>query len=202
MTTPYILRYMRLDDIPQVVEIDKLAFSLPWSARSYVFEITDNNSSHMVVLERTDEQPRSGGIIGALRRLSGLQSNHAIIGYGGFWFIEGEAHISTIATHPDYRGKGLGEVLLTGMLARAVQLNAEYAVLECRVSNTAAITLYRKYEFEVVGKRKNYYRDNNEDAYLMHLAPMDNAYAARLSDRIQQLKDRVSYTDLFTHQSI
>lgn len=198
MTAPYILRYMRLDDIPQVVEIDKLAFALPWSARSYVFEITDNPSSHMVVLERTDEQPKPGGIIGALRRLGGFQSSNTVIGYGGFWYIEGEAHISTIATHPDYRGKGLGEILLTGMLARAVHLNAEYAVLEVRVSNTPAITLYRKYGFEVVGKRKNYYRDNNEDAYLMHLAPIDKAYTARLMEHIKQLQERVSYTDLFT----
>src|SRR5688572_33373842 len=99
---------MRTDDIPQVVEIDRLSFALPWSARSYVFEVTDNTSSHMAVLERLDEQPKSGGIIGALRRLSGLQPNTTVIGYGGFWFIEGEAHISTIATHPDYRGKGWG----------------------------------------------------------------------------------------------
>lgn len=198
MTAPYILRYMRTDDIPQVVEIDKLSFALPWSARSYVFEVTDNNSSHMAVLERFDDQPKPGGIIGALRRLSGLQSHTTIIGYGGFWFIDGEAHISTIATHPDYRGKGWGEVLLTGMLARAIQLKAEYAVLEVRVSNTPAITLYRKYEFEIVGKRKNYYRDNNEDAYLMHLAPMDNAYASRLREHMEQLKARVSYKDLFT----
>ncbi|MEP7286345.1 MAG: ribosomal protein S18-alanine N-acetyltransferase [Chloroflexota bacterium] len=201
MKAPYTLRYMHLDDIPQVVEIDKLSFPLAWSARSYVFEINENNHAHMVTL--VDQAPRrsSGGFMDVLRRLGGQQQLPAsIVGYGGLWLIDGETHISTIAVHPTYRGQGLGELLLAGMLARSIVLKSEYAVLEVRVSNEAAINLYRKYEFENVGKRKGYYRDNNEDAYLMHLAPMGEAYQARFAQRMEQLQARVAFKDLFIHQ--
>ncbi len=182
----YNLRYMGLDDIAQVVEVDKLSFPLPWSSRSYTFEISDNASAHMIALDAISESSQ----------------NARIAGYGGFWFITGEAHISTIAVHPDYRGRGLGELLLAGMLSRSIDLKAEYCVLEVRVSNEPAIGLYRKYEFEVVGRRKRYYRDNNEDAFLMHLAPLDEAYQERLADRVEKLKARVNYSDLLTKQPI
>jgi len=198
----YVLRYMNLDDIAQVVEVDKLSFPLPWSARSYTFEISDNANSHMIVLDAITEPSQNGGILGALRRLGGQANLSRIAGYGGFWFITGEAHISTIAVHPDYRGISLGELLLAGMLSRSIDLKAEYCVLEVRVSNAPAISLYRKYEFEIVGQRKRYYRDNNEDAYLMHLAPLDEAYQERLADRVEKLKARVNYSDMLTKQTI
>ena len=202
MNNAYILRYMRHEDIPQVIEVDKLAFPIPWSSRSYLFEINDNDSAHMVVLETEAAPRKTNGLLDVLRRLSGPVPAETIAGYGGFWLIDGEAHISTIAVHPDFRGKGLGEILLAGMLARSFALKAEYSVLEVRVSNTAAINLYRKYEFEIVGRRKGYYRDNNEDAFLMHLAPIDEAYCARFDERVATLRKRVAYTDLFTVQTV
>lgn len=203
MNNAYTLRYMRHEDIAPVVEVDKLSFPLPWSSRSYLFEINDNNSAHMVVLEADAPPRRPTGLLSSmLRRFSGPQSAETIAGYGGFWLIDGEAHISTIAVHPDYRGKGLGEVLLAGMLARSVMLKAEYSVLEVRVSNTTAISLYRKYEYEIVGRRKNYYRDNNEDAFLMHLAPINDAYLVRFGERVASLKQHVAYNDLFTQQPV
>ena len=200
MTDSYTLRYMLPEDIPQVVELDRLSFPIPWSSRSYVFEISDNLASHMVTLEAGVDMRRSHGVLAALRRLGGTSKISTIAGYGGFWLIDGEAHISTIATHPKLRRRGLGEVLLAGMLSRSIALNAEYSVLEVRVSNNTAINLYRKYEYEIVGRRKNYYRDNNEDAFLMHLAPIDEAYRARFAERLLALQARVLYTDCLTQQ--
>jgi len=196
MTARYRLRYMVLADIPQVVEIDKLSFPMPWSSRSYLFEITDNKSSHMIVVEATANHTPPQGLQAWWKRFTGRTSSSSpasmILGYGGFWFIDGESHISTIAVHPD-RGQGLGEVLLSGMLARSLEIQAEYAVLEVRVGNASAINLYKKYEFEVVGQRKGYYRDNNEDAYLMHCAPLDKAYRQRFAERMQRLRETVDY---------
>lgn len=198
MSMQYRLRYMRVEDISQVVEIDQRSFPMPWSARSYLFEINDNNAGHMVVVEAVGEEQPSNGLKNVLRRLTKPTFTPVITGYAGFWLIEGEAHVSTIAVHPDYRGRGLGEVLLAGILSRSMALKAEYSVLEVRVSNESALTLYRKYEYEIVGQRKNYYRDNNEDAYLMQLSPLDEAYRGRFAERLGKLQTRISYGDLLT----
>jgi ribosomal-protein-alanine N-acetyltransferase len=198
---PYVLRHMRLEDIPQVVSIDRVSFPMAWSARTYQFEITNRDTSQMVALEAPHLAPHhNSGWRGALQRFVGPKVPAVIVGYGGCWLIAGEAHISTIAVHPDFRGKGLGELLLAGMLRRAVQLGGEYSVLEVRASNGTAQALYEKYEFKVVGRRKGYYRDNGEDALLMEVRPLDDAYHARLAQRIAVLTARAPYVDQFTQQ--
>lgn len=198
--TPYLMRHMQTDDVQQVVQIDELSFPTPWSTRTYEFEIKNRQTSHLVVLEALDGHgPSGGGLRTWWRRVTGHQASApAIVGYGGCWLIAGEAHISTIAVHPDYRGRGLGELLLTGMLQRAINLQGEYSVLEVRVSNLTAQALYRKYEYDVVGRRRGYYRDNNEDAFLMEARPLDDAYARRLAARVQALRERVEHVDQFT----
>jgi len=198
---PYVLRHMRLEDIPQVVSIDRVSFPMAWSARTYQFEITNRDTSQMVALEAPQLAPHhNSGWRGALQRLVGPKAPAVIVGYGGCWLIAGEAHISTIAVHPDFRGKGLGELLLAGMLRRAVQLGGEYSVLEVRASNGTAQALYEKYEYKVVGRRKGYYRDNSEDALLMEVRPLDDGYRERLAQRIAVLKARAPYVDQFTQQ--
>ena len=110
----------------------------------------------------------------------------AIVGYGGLWKIEGEAHVSTIATHPDWRGHGFGEILLAGMFGKALRLNAEFIVLEVRVSNAVAQSLYRKYGFCRFGRKKNYYRNDKEDAWDMRVALTQEA-----RPRFEQLYDKL-----------
>ncbi len=174
-----ILRYMRLSDVRPVLAIDRLCFHPSWSQDSYAFEIQESNVSHMVVLEQLArglqrEPVRQDGWLSQLGgRLRGSgQVNYrtgAILGYGGLWKIEGEAHVSTIATHPDCRGHGYGEILLAGMFGKALQLNAEFIVLEVRVSNAVAQSLYRKYGFSRFGRKRNYYRNDREDAWDMRV---------------------------------
>ena len=78
-----------------------------------------------------------------------------------------DAHISTIATHPDWRGRGLGELLLVSLLECGEAQGAWQATLEVRASNAIAQALYGKYLFKKVGVRKRYYSDNGEDAIIM-----------------------------------
>jgi ribosomal-protein-alanine N-acetyltransferase len=197
----YILRHMRLEDVPQVAKIDELSFPNPWSPRTYQFEITNRNTSQMVVLELSDPTPsRTGGLRGVVQRLLTPRSSGVIVGYGGCWLIAGEAHISTIAVHPDFRGQGLGELLLVGMLQRGIYLGGGYSVLEVRASNLTAQALYEKYEYKVVGRRKGYYRDNGEDALLMEVRPLDGLYRQRLNRQVEALKKRIPYADQFTRQ--
>ena len=200
MTPSVIVRPMRLTDIEQVVAIDRVSFSTPWSPNAYRFELTNRDTSHLVVLELAARPHTVTGrwrrlLRPLIRRMPAAQ----VIGYGGCWLIAGEAHISTIAVRPDYRGQGLGELLLASMLKRAIQLHAEYSVLEVRESNVTAQALYRKYEYRVVGRRRHYYRDDGEDALLMELRPLDAAYAGRLQARWDALAQRVQFDDQFTH---
>src|SRR5579859_613145 len=173
---------MVLDDIPRVLEIDQLSFPLPWSQTSYRYELTQNPNSHfwVAVAARSTSPgadagpaPRPAAGLGRLipsrwfRAPEPAAPLRYVIGYSGFWFIIDEAHISTIAVAPEWRGHRVGERLFVAMLEQALDLGALTATLEVRVTNDRAQGLYRKYHFEVVGRRKHYYRDNGEDALLM-----------------------------------
>jgi ribosomal-protein-alanine N-acetyltransferase len=152
---------MTLDDVEPVLAIDKQSFPLPWSATSYHYELTQNDAAHFYVAV-AQHAPRWAWLAQWLPA-----GRRAVVGYCGFWLIVDEAHISTIAVHPAWRGHGVGELMLVQALNEAVGLGAVLATLEVRMGNVAAQNLYRKYAFEVVGQRKHYYRDNGEDALLM-----------------------------------
>lgn len=199
MTPLYILRNMTTDDIPQVVSIDRASFTTPWSARTYEFEINNRDSSHLVVVEVVECEQRPTGWRGLASRLkASAQAEREIAGYGGCWLIAGEAHISTIAVAPVFRGRGLGELLLAAMLKRSIIRKGEYSVLEVRASNEVAQSLYRKYGYEIVGRRRGYYRDDGEDALLMEARPLDDAYRRMLDERLQALSEQLDFVDQFT----
>jgi ribosomal-protein-alanine N-acetyltransferase len=198
-----LLRYMRLSDIPEVTAIDALSFNPSWSARSYQFEVSESNYSYMVVLEQAlqatgDEKAKTGWrrLVPALN--GSTETDHLIGGYGGLWNIMGEAHVSTIATHPDYRRRGWGEILLAGMIRRGIRLNADYVVLEVRVSNVPAQSLYEKYGFKVVATKANYYHSDNEDAYEMRLNLENRYYCAHFEERYARLVEQHDLIDQFT----
>lgn len=201
-----ILRYMRVDDIPRVVAIDGLSFTPPWSKDSYAFEIRQSKISHMATLEArsadAEGDPAAADwrhrLSGWLRQEEATMTNRAVVvGYGGLWKIEGEAHISTIAIHPDHRRRGFGEILLAGMFGKALRLNAKYIVLEVRVSNEAAQRLYRKYGFARHGRKRNYYRSNREDAYDMRVS-LDAGVRRRFGQLYRELRERHGFRDEYS----
>jgi ribosomal-protein-alanine N-acetyltransferase len=147
-----IIRAMSLADLPAVLEIDQASFALPWSENSFRKELTENKQAHFLVAEI--EAP--------------------VVGFAGYWSIVDECHIHTLATHPDWRRRGIGEQLLLAMLTQARQQAARLAILEVRASNQPAIALYRKHGFAVNRVRTAYYRNNNEDALEM-LLEMNNS---------------------------
>ena len=160
---PVVIAPMQVADIPQVVEIDRLSFPLPWSATSYRYELTENKAAHFIVAAASGLESQQG----LLARLLRQPAVRLIVGYAGYWLVVDEAHIGTIAAHPHWRGRGVGERLLVALLHEALAHGALEAKLEVRLGNHAAQNLYRKYGFEEVGRRKHYYRDNGEDALLM-----------------------------------
>lgn len=193
------LRYMTLGDVPQVITIDRLSFDPPWSARSYAYEVGESTYSHMVVLDHGSASPPATGLRRLMQNLGGaLHAENRIVAYGGLWHIADEAHISTIATHPDERGRGYGEIVLVGMVRRALTLDAAYVVLEVRVSNVTAQNLYKKYEFEITDVKPRYYHNNGEDAYDMRLNLADNGLRRRIHERFVALSEQQHVIDQYT----
>jgi [ribosomal protein S18]-alanine N-acetyltransferase len=193
---------MRSDDIGEVMQIEHVAFTAPWSARAYDYELHYNEMAHYFVarpraaFSETAHAPFPDSDLhpSVWDRLFGRGSNPQalkiverppVVGYGGLWLMVDEAHISTIASHPEWRRRGIGELLLLAMIDTAADIGASVVTLEVRVTNTPAQTLYRKYQFDVVGLRKRYYSDNGEDAYIMTTPPITTP---EYTHRLQTLK--------------
>jgi len=170
---PYWLRPMRIADLDVVMGIDRLSFPTPSKESLFQYEIRENRLARYQVLGT---------------RIDGQE---AIIGFAGYWMIADGAHVSTIAVSPPYRGRGLSELLLLNILLMANEHAAQMATLEVRQSNHVAQTLYQKYGFEVVGQRRGYYRDTNEDAVLMSVAALDASYYRSLEERRIALFERL-----------
>lgn len=169
---PYVVEPMRLDDIEQVIEIEQVAFTAPWSARAYHYEVQDNKHSTMVVARPA---PVFSGTWSQWLYSLKITRPGPVLGYAGFWLLVDDAHVCTIAVHPQWRQRGLGELLLLSLLKKGAAQGALRATLEVRVSNTAAQRLYLKYGFEIVSLQRRYYSDNNEDAYIMATPPLETA---------------------------
>lgn len=164
---------MTVADIPAVLIIDSLSFPTPAGEQLFINELTDNRLAFYQVLARTDE------------------GDEIVVGYAGFWNIADEIHISTIAVHPDERGRGHGEWLLLNLLLETCRMNPLLVTLEVRRSNSVAQALYRKYRFVEVGMRRRYYRDTGEDAILMTVDFADAPdYCHWLAERVIELTGR------------
>ncbi|MBI5048717.1 MAG: ribosomal protein S18-alanine N-acetyltransferase [Deltaproteobacteria bacterium] len=90
-----------------------------------------------------------------------------------FWVVADEAHILNIATHPEFRGRGIAKSLLVFTLSYLEEVRAREVFLEVRKSNTPAQRLYKDLGFKVIGVRKGYYGNNKEDAIVMALTLAD-----------------------------
>ena len=147
----FMIRKMRLEDIEQVIAIDRVSFSLPWPERSFRFELTDNPASRCWVADV------DGKIVGMIVA----------------WLIVDEVHFATIATHPDFRRQGIAKRLLSHALRQLSNEGAQSSFLEVRASNLAAQEMYRKFGYGESGIRRRYYKDNDEDAILMTLESLN-----------------------------
>jgi [ribosomal protein S18]-alanine N-acetyltransferase len=100
------------------------------------------------------------------------EADARIVGMIVAWLLVDEMHIATIATHPDFRRQGIASRLLSHTLLHALEEGARSSFLEVRESNTVAQEMYRKFGYEMAGRRRRYYRDNDEDAILMSLGSL------------------------------
>ena len=97
------------------------------------------------------------------------EDNGALRGYAIMMPVIGEAELLNISVASGWQRKGLGKMIIKEMLQKARAMNLKRVYLEVRPSNVAAIALYRRCGFELIGVRRDYYRNANgsEDALVM-----------------------------------
>jgi len=145
----FFIRRMKESDLAAVRTIETLSFSNPWSDNTFRGEIQNTSVSFpMVVVRRPGDE---------------------VVAYIIFWQIRDDVQVNNVAVHPGCRGLGLGEAMMRYAIAKTRESGAAFMTLEVRQSNTAAVTLYKKLGFEIMGTRKNYYTKPDEDAYVMAL---------------------------------
>jgi len=133
------------DDVAAISEIERAAFSDPWSARSF-----------------RDALEHPSVYFGCARSDAG-----EVLGYVVAWFVADEGEIANLAVAPEGWGRGIGRALLDAALAEATQRGIESVYLEVRDSNARARHLYQSRGFEEVGRRSKYYRRPLEDAIVL-----------------------------------
>ena len=161
------IQSLTTDNLTELLELDKACFDGLWTMEGYLRELESPNSHFL-----------------------GLFSpfNHSdLLGMGCFWSILEEAHITILAVHPQYHGQGLGTALLYSLLRSASDLGLERATLEVRDSNHVAISLYQKFGFKTAGKRRGYYKDNNEDALILWLSELQQPRFLKNLDQWESL---------------
>lgn len=173
MALPEIyVNYLQKEDVPAVSEIETLAYGQHhWSKDAFYTEINNNVAKYYSARLSTGE----------------------IVAYAGTWHIVDEAHITTIAVHPNHLRKHIAECLIVKLLEDCYNEFIKYITLEVRVSNIPAIKLYEKYGFKSLGTRKGYYQDNNEDALIMWTENIfSDEYKKLYFENVKELEKKVT----------
>ena len=173
--------------VSQIVALDRICLGGLWTAEGYLREIDSPNSS-LLVLNLSD--------------LNENKSNKIVVGMACLWSILEEAHITLLAIHPDHRQQGFASLLLLSLLDDAISRELEWATLEVNVNNLSAINLYKKFGFEVVGKRRGYYQSTGDDASILWLKKLQQPdFKASLIQWQQSLATNLSKNNYSLHQS-
>lgn len=145
---PWRIRRMTIDDLPGVMDIERVAFSNPWSLEMVKKELTQDWSTILLA-----EEPAASG--------------WKVLGFSIFWLVADEIHVLNVATQQAQRRRGIGRAVMEATLEYGRTHRCRIASLEVRRGNEAAIGLYKALGFKAVGMRPNYYTDDREDAVVM-----------------------------------
>lgn len=143
----WIIRDMTYKDLDDIMEIEKQSFPTPWTKTMFLESLASNIYKNLVI-----------------------EVQKEVIGYIMLYSVLDEAHITNFAIKPAFRKKGYGAELFSYVIEHFKENGVVDFFLEVRESNKAAINLYRRFGFEIAGRRKRYYSDTNEDAFIMHLS--------------------------------
>ena len=135
---------VKLEDIDEMLKIEKKSFHSHWSRQTFVDEFSSDNGHYVAI--------KDGG---------------KILGYSGFRHVLDEGHITTLAVSPKFRKKGIGTKLIMQLITDAKAKGLIKLYLEVRQSNVAAQKIYKKLGFKILDRRREYYQHPSEDALVM-----------------------------------
>lgn len=137
-------RRAELRDVHHIRLIDRQVYPTPWSEKLTLQQVTGPGRFHLVAEE-------SG----------------RVVAHAGLVFLDGDAHIATIAVSPAYQRRGIADEMMQRLFAAAKANGCPEVTLEVRAGNEPAIALYERHGMVVAGRRPGYYADNHEDALIM-----------------------------------
>lgn len=148
----FVLETMSEHDLLEVVEIEEACSLSLWGWEAYRLEL---------------DRPEAIMLVARNLSVDSLASERELLGFIAARVSAGELHVNNIGVREMYRRNGVGGALLGRVLEVAGSYGVRSALLEVRSANEVAQTLYRRYGFEVMGRRRNYYRDPTDDALVM-----------------------------------
>ncbi len=146
------IRPLKLKDLDEVLLIEECSFRPPWSKATFLTELQKENRYYVVA-----------------------EKEGKIIGYAGLYYLLREGHITTMAVAPEWRGKGIGKILLSHLINESKRRGLKELFLEVRESNWVAREMYQKFGFKMLARRKRYYVQPIEDAIIMSLKLRSNS---------------------------
>jgi ribosomal-protein-alanine N-acetyltransferase len=181
--------------LPAVLELDNLCFGKLWTLEAYQRELDSPNSELLgLFMDKTQDKENTYDL-----RLT----TYDLLAMGCFWAILDEAHITLLAVHPNYQGRGLGQAMLWGLMQVARDRALERATLEVRASNQSAISLYNKFGFQLAGRRRRYYKDANEDALIFWRSNLQRPeFQVELASRYESTTSRLKQSGFALRSAI
>ena len=140
------IKFIKADfeHLDKIMEVEKKCFTAPWTRNMFLSEMYNENTALFVLME-----------------------DDAIVGYISLYQVLDEIHVNNVAIDPDCQRRGYASFIMENVIQLAYELSAVSITLEVRSSNLPAIGLYKKYGFEKLGVRKDYYKKPKEDAIIM-----------------------------------
>lgn len=141
----FTISEMKTEHLNELVELEKICFSQPWSYKSLEEELTNDTAYFYVA----------------------VSDDNKVLGYIGLYIVLESCFMTNVAVFPKYRKQGIATALIRRAFLTATSHDTDFISLEVRKSNEGAISLYKSLHFEEMGLRKNYYRNPQEDALIM-----------------------------------
>jgi len=157
------IRAMVQADLEPVMAIERASFAMPWTLQTFQ-GLLDRGDSHLFIAEAVGEA-------------------ETVVGYAVVWIVVDQAELGDIAVSQDWRGRGVGRMLLEAVLERVQEHRVRELFLEVRPSNLGARALYERYGFIEIGRRRDYYSRPREDALVLRRALTQSSAGSAPTDQ-------------------